>query len=121
MIRALLLCLLVSGCAGHLNDERPMTQPPSDWPQLQIIEGQGSILAACSKYTPWFAWPPMGCAEVNFAAGTCTIWAAAQWVYEEEVKHCVGRDHYQESALADAWTAYKQHAAGAAIARGLAK
>ena len=103
-MKRLLVCLALSGC-GHITG---MTEPPSDWPELKIIDhGAEGMYSACAKYTNFFTWPPMGCAEVYFERRVCELWAISAYIRDEEIKHCVGRDHLGESTLADAWRAHK--------------
>lgn len=104
---AAILALALSGC-GHLAG---MTEPPQDWPELKIIDhGASGMLSACSQYTNFFTWPPMGCAVVYFETKVCELWAVSDWIRAEEIKHCMGRDHFGESTLADAWSAHKTRA-----------
>ena len=120
-----LLILLLAGCSTIDTH----TAPPRDWPNLRIVEHRvphNVMRDRCAKYTAWGSYPE-ACAEVNFAAMRCDIWFSAdfpplpEWV-EHERLHCSGHGHEgEENTLAVAWTRYKQHAAGAAVARGLAK
>lgn len=101
---ALVFCLSLMGC-GHLIE---MTQPPADWPQLSIVDhGADGTIANCSAYTSIFTWPPLGCAVVDFDRMVCDVWAMTGWVYREEVKHCQGRDHYDDDTLAKEWERHK--------------
>lgn len=99
-------CLLALAACGHLPGQ--MEAPPSDWPQLRVIEhddGIFAMLGACSKYTNVLTWPPLGCAEVNFEQNTCDVWFLGSWVRAEERKHCEGEDH--GGTLLEAWERFK--------------
>lgn len=106
-MRYLLSCAFIAfaGC-GHITG---MTEPPADWPDLKVIDhGAEGMYAACAKYTNFFTWPPMGCAEIYFNPPKCELWAISDYIHDEEIKHCRGQDHGGESTLADAWRAYKE-------------
>jgi hypothetical protein len=86
-----------------------MTSPPSGWPALKVIDhGADGTLENCSRYTNPLTWPPLGCAVVDFQRKVCDVWAMAEWVRAEELKHCAGHDHADETTLADAWTRYQE-------------
>ena len=96
---------MLAAC-GHV---MTMTSPPPDWPALQVIDhGADGTLANCSRYTNFLTWPPLGCAVVDFKRKVCDVWALAEWTKAEELKHCAGRDHADETTLADAWTRYQE-------------
>ena len=97
------LTFVLAAC-GHV---LTMTSPPPGWPTLKVIDhGADGTLANCSRYSNLFTWPPLGCAVVDFERGVCDVWAMAEWVKAEELKHCAGQDHAYETTLADAWTRY---------------
>jgi hypothetical protein len=99
-------CLLALAACGHLPGQ--LSEAPSDWPQLRVIEHQGSwleIVGVCSKYTNILTWPPLACAEFDFEANTCTTWFIGAWTRAEELKHCEGEDH--GGTLHAAWERFK--------------
>ena len=112
-LRSLVMVLLLSGC-GHI---LPLTDPVPGWPKLEVRERPGffTTIANCSKYTNPLTWPPIGCVEFDLDKGTCDnyFWKIPflwRWIRDEENKHCVGRDHFGETYLAEflrAWQAMR--------------
>ena len=111
----------VSGCATMIDEHRRI----ADWPEVEVRDNVVSfaeVIRRCSKYTSPLSWPPLACAEIHFDTKVCNIWrmeGADSYVMEHEAAHCNGYQHPGDDTLAQAWKAYQQHAAGAAVARGL--
>jgi len=94
------------------------TESPPDWPALEVIEHKVSVIDVqkkCFKYlTPVAAalslGLTLGCAEVDFAARTCTIYIARgendPGIIEHERDHCAGKDHPGDTTLRSAWERY---------------
>jgi len=97
-----------------------MTHPesPADWPALEVTERQVSFIDVqkkCFKYlTPVAAalslGLTLGCAEIDFAANTCTIYIGRgendPGILEHEREHCAGKDHPGDATLRSAWERY---------------
>ena len=125
-MRYLLILLALTGLSAchTMIDEHSRI---ADWPDLQVRDNVVSfaeVVRRCGKYTSIVSWPPVACAEIHFDTRICNIWRmedADSFVMEHERAHCNGYQHPGDDTLAQAWKAYQQQAAGAAIARGLAK
>lgn len=112
-MRAALLILALAGCTT-IDAHRP---PPPAWPRLEVFEhrvGAAEMLRRCYRYVSLpmklMGSIPFACAEVNFAARRCDIWAvfdAEEGVMEHEREHCAGRDHIGDSTLGDALLAWR--------------
>ncbi|HEX5129602.1 MAG TPA: helix-turn-helix domain-containing protein [Usitatibacter sp.] len=108
-----LVPIAFAGCTaiGH--------QPaPADWPLLKHVEVRAKpveLIEACYAGVP--AWQrvlgtvSLACAWINFENMTCTTFNEVDDhgpVYEHELEHCAGRDHYGDSSLADYWERHKR-------------
>ena len=118
MKRAVILALLISGCATVALQE--MTTPPADWPALRVIEHRtpfverttacggsvGRTIVALFLPIP----VPLGCAFVDFAKGTCDVWLPEEpddTIDPHELAHCRGSDHPGKTYFRDLWEKFK--------------
>jgi len=110
---AVLLLATLPACSTMIHSESP-----ADWPALEVIERQLSLIEVqkkCFKYlTPVAAalsfGLAVGCAEIDFAARTCTIYIGKgendPGILEHEREHCAGKDHPGDATLRSAWQRY---------------
>jgi hypothetical protein len=123
---ALLLLLVLSGCAGidvH-------TEPPKDWPLLTVHEHRvsfGAVFSRCYKYIPLplklLGSFPLACAEIDFVQKRCDIWmlqSTSADTREHELMHCAGHDHVGDATLRDLWSVYRSGVYGNALAETVA-
>jgi hypothetical protein len=111
-----LLLALLAGCAMFVTHENAAP----DWPTLEVRHHKVSgfeVIWRCYNYQSWAmrlsGGIPMACAEINFAARTCDIYAAHDadaGIIEHEETHCRGGQHPGDRTLTNAWTAYKEAA-----------
>lgn len=117
LVCSALLAAPLSGCFMMTNH----VEPPADWPALKVIERPLSVIDVqrkCSRHLTvgsaiFSLGLTMGCAEVDFAAGVCTIYIARgendPGILEHERDHCAGKDHLGgDMTLRTAWERYKQ-------------
>ena len=124
------LLLLLTGCGSMIDTH---TGAPKDAPILTVdilYVSFAEIQRKCGKYmsaaTRILNLGIVGArAELNFAQNRCVVWMPTgendPSILEHELMHCRLLDHPGDSTLRDAWTAYKQQAAGRAVAEGLRK
>ena len=119
MIRALLLSLLTANAyADNMDWNRA---PPADWPTLtikQAVVSSHELVQLCHRQAMEGMYG--GCAIPDFASRSCRIYLVMvpigeNWsmsnieIWEHERGHCRGYDHRGESAMRDAWAAYKHN------------
>lgn len=106
-------CLFLSSCATIVDMNTP---PPSDWPELKVIErtaGFAEVQEACGSHWIWtvaVGYTIFACAHISFDEMTCriTYWATDEDTREHELEHCKGRDHIGSSYLRDLWADWKR-------------
>lgn len=90
-MRYFLTFLLCAGCTTIDYSQKDPT-----WPEhMMTIEHRVSwleIIKKCSKYTPWYLWPPIACTEWNKNLRECHIYTFFddKYIQEHERAHCQG-------------------------------
>lgn len=92
--------------------------PPADFPTMRVtihhVHG-GEVFKACYRFVPLYQQLlgaiPEGCAYLDFAANTCTIWVRGDYpskrVLEHELLHCKGYAHGDDEFYR-AWEEYRK-------------
>jgi hypothetical protein len=101
-----LLALFLSGCAipiGHV-------PPPPDWPQLEFSVYKAGF-SETQRLCPSGLGITMGCAYIDFDKKTCIAVVMhsdmEKIVIDHEKEHCLGKDHVNDTWLADYWARWK--------------
>lgn len=82
--------------------------PAADWPKLEKVYHYGDITVCTAP----LGITTIACATPDFPNGLCEMYFPAvvlRRVVLHEEAHCDGYDHYGDSIMHDAWTAYKKY------------
>lgn len=110
------LAVVVLGLAGCTTIDAHKA-PPATWPKLAVTEHKVSCPAMLGRCYQYLSLPmkllggvPIACAEVDLTKKTCDIWTCAitpKGAIEHEYDHCDGRDHHDDTTLADLLRNYR--------------
>lgn len=116
MKKLLVVLLLLTGCAAYAPASE-MTEPPLNWPKLQVIieyvpfatrfdKCGGNVLALIL-----FGAYPEGCAIVYLQEGICRVFLPenpSDELVAHELAHCEGRDHPGSTLFKDHWEKFQK-------------
>jgi hypothetical protein len=85
--------------------------PPADWPRLaETVEIRTGLSDVC-RISGFHLGTNVGCAVLDFEAGTCHIYLDARYLSGEalmhEKMHCKGYDHPGEAVVRQGWEDHK--------------
>lgn len=87
---AIAACLILCGCTttGH----QRVAGWPTDWKVTYHKVAFSEVVDKCSKYSPWWAWPPLACTEF-FKDHSAHVWYVWDSQLEHEQEHIAGYEH----------------------------